>query len=513
MPLRQREKIQEMSRTIAAAIISAVLLVLSFPQVHWSILAWIGLVPLLLMVEGKSLRAAFGWSYLVGFLFFAGTLGWFVYVTYVGAIVLVAYLALYFALFGLACRYFQDLPILPRTVVTAASWTALEFLRAHLLSGFSWASLAHSQYDNIFLIQIADLTGFYGISFLIVAVNIIIVNSIRSKHGAMLTNAVVISLLVAVFAYGGWRMATFPKYAHEVSVGVVQPNIQQDIKWDRRLQPWIVQKTINLTMPLVREHPEMIVWPETSLPGVVSDVPFLVDTISQTAKGIGIPIVMGAITDVNRNYFNSAYLISDTGEIAARYDKTHLVPFGEYIPLRPILGWLGNMVGLEDFTAGREFTLMPAGRNHVPFGVLICFEDTVGSLRRAYTKAGAQFFVNMTNDAWFKDTKAPYLHLAAAVLEAVANKRALVRSANTGVSGFIDPFGRIIALAEDATHKHTFVNASLVRGVPAVSALTFYTKYADIFTYACFAGILWAVFYVDCRKTRKAHAYQKNSVR
>ncbi len=483
-----------MLRTIISVAVSSVLLVLAFPQVQWSVLAWIAFVPWLLILENKTPRAAFGWSYLAGFLFFAGTLGWFIYVTYPGAVVLIAYLALYFAFFGLAYCFFKSLPVLLRIVVLASVWTGLEFIRAHLISGFGWASLAHSQYQNIFLIQIADITGLYGVSFLIAAVNLLIVFSIQRVDGIKKAQILIIGVLFAVLSYGYWRMATFPKYTHQVSVGVVQPNIHQDMKWDARLQPWIVQKTINLSETISKEKADLIVWPETSLPGVVSQEPQLMDVIGQAAVQMRTPILMGAITDEGQQYFNSAYLISAQGAVQSRYDKIHLVPFGEYIPLRPILGWLGNIVGLEDFTAGKEHTLMTAGRDNVPFGVLICFEDTLGYLRRDFTNAGAQFFVNMTNDAWFKDTKAPFLHLAAAVFASVENKRALVRSANTGVSAFIDPFGRVVVYVQDARHKRTFISATAFSSVPAVATKTFYTKYADVFTYGCFVVILWGIF-------------------
>lgn len=479
-----------MLRTIISVLISAVLLVVAFPQIHWSILAWFGLVPWLLLLETKSLRAAFGWSCLVGFLFFAGTLGWFVYVTYAGAIVLIAYLSLYFAVFGLAYRFFKNYPTVWRILILSSVWVALEFTRAHLISGFSWGSLAHSQYNNTFLIQISDITGFYGVSFLIVAVNLLIVFSIKRCQAIAQAQVIIMALLLLTLGYGLWRVYTFPKYITQVTVGVVQPNINQDMKWDTRLQPWIVQKTINLSEPLAKERLDLIVWPETSLPGVFSEVPHLVDVISSSAVQMKTPILMGAITDDHRQYFNSAYLLNDAGQVETRYDKIHLVMFGEYIPWRFMLGWLANIVGLEDFTAGKSYTLMHVGQTHVPFGVLICFEDSLGYLWRNFTNAGAQFMVNMTNDAWFKDTKAPFIHMSASIFASVENKRALVRAANTGASVFIDPFGRILSGVEDVAHKRTFIAGSAWNSIPAVTTKTIYTKYGDFFTYVCFLAIL-----------------------
>ena len=157
-----------------SCLLSAGLLTLSFPQIEWSPLAWVALVPLLCALDGQKPWRAFRRAYLCGFLFFAATIGWFVYVTYPGAFLLVAFLSLYFALFGLMFVYFRKLPVTLRVFVLASGWVALEFIRAHLLSGFGWVTLGHSQYKNLWLIQIADKTGVYGVSFLVALVNLLI---------------------------------------------------------------------------------------------------------------------------------------------------------------------------------------------------------------------------------------------------------------------------------------------------------------------------------------------------
>ncbi len=489
-----------MPRTIAArgilgTVLTAALLIIAFPQIEWSALAWVALVPLLLIIDGKSYKAAFGWSYLCGFIFFSGTLGWFVYVTYPGAFLLIAYLSLYFALFGLAVKYAATLPLGRRLFFLPSVWVVLEFVRAHLISGFGWVMLGHTQYKNLLLAQIADITGVYGVSFLVMLVNVLIVESIHcavKKTGEdrkiYKAQAVVIMILIAVLAYGYTRVVNFSKYP-TVNVGVVQPNIAQAIKWDQQLQPWIVQKTVQLTQGFKKAKLDLIVWPETSLPGVMSEVPYLVGAIKLAAKSLHTPILMGAITDEKGTYYNSAYLIDASGAIDGRYDKIHLVPFGEYLPLRPVLGWVNRFVPLEDFTPGKNYAIFKAAHDK-SFGVLICFEDTVSYLHRNFANAGAGFLVNMTNDAWFMDTKAPFIHLQAAVFGSIENKRSLVRAANTGFSGFIDPLGRVIAAVEDGHHKMTFVSGIAAAQIPVVTEKTFYTKYGDAFTLICLFGIL-----------------------
>lgn len=482
-----------MPRIVIGAIASALLLILAYPQIQWWPLAWIAFVPFLLVLNGKNYKASFGLGYLFGFLFFAGTLGWFVYVTYPGAFVLIAYLSLYVAIFGLAVCFAKPFSFFSRLILLPSCWVVLEYIRAHALSGFGWVLLGHSQCANTLLIQIADITGVYGVSFIVMMVNVLIAESIKHRAtktaGIVKAQVVVFSIIIVAFTYGFvsiWKAPAWPKSL----VAVVQPNIPQAVKWEESLQPSIVGTTAQLTTGLKGLHADLIVWPETSLPGVMSEVPYLVGAIKLTAVKVEAPLLMGAITDEKGTYFNSAYLIEENGNIQGRYDKIHLVPFGEFLPLRPILGWINRYVPLEDFTAGKEYTILHTKQGH-PFGVLICFEDTVSDLRRHFANAGAKFFVNMTNDAWFMDTKAPFIHLQAAIFGCVENKRSLVRAANTGFSGLIDPFGRILASVSDGQQKHTFISGRAWAEIPVVSQKTFYTKYGDVFTLLCLFAILF----------------------
>ena len=193
-----------------------------------------------------------------------------------------------------------------------------------------------------------------------------------------------------------------------------------------------------------------------------------------------------------------------------RYDKIHLVPFGEYLPFRPFLGWINRFVPLEDFSSGRTYKIFQAGCAQKKFGVLICFEDTLSHMRRTFVRSGADFLVNMTNDAWFKDTKAPFLHLQAAVLGCVENKRFLVRAANTGVSAFVDPWGRIIKSVSGYKGKMTFIEGTAVAALPLISQQTFYTKFGDVFTYVCFACILGGMVFKIKIASRRRYV-QENS--
>ena len=475
-----------------ACLLSAGLLVVAFPQIQWSFLAWVALVPLFVVIDGQRPWRAFRRAYLTGFLFFAATIGWCVYVTYPGAICLIAFLALYFAFFGMLFVYFQRLGLIPRILVRAACWVALEFIRAHLFSGFGWVTLGHSQYKDIALIQIADTTGVYGVSFLVMLVNLLVFETWRARAFLPKATAVVSAAVVVALGYGFFVLGHAADYP-TLKVGVVQPNIPLAMDWDVEAKPAIIDRTLQLTAQLQGKGLDLIVWPEAAVPGLITEDPFLIDKIRATAADMHTPILIGSMAREGDHFFNSAFLIGADGAFEGRYDKIHLVPFGEYLPLRPVLGWINRFVELDDFTSGKNYKVFSLGPAQKSFGVLICFEDTLGYLRRNFSRAGADLFINMTNDAWFRDTKAPFLHLQAAVLGCVENHRSLARAANTGVSALVDPWGRIKVVAGDEGGKQSFVEGTAWGELPLVHEKTFYTKYGDVFTYLCFLCILLAV--------------------
>ncbi len=483
-------------KNISLCCLAALLLIISYPQLSFWLLAWVAIVPLLFILDGKSKGKAFKWGFLFGFLYFFGVLGWLVYVTYPGTFLLCTYLALYPAIFAAGFVYFKDLPLIPRIFVLASLWTVLEFMRSTLFTGFGWATLAHSQYTNLWMIQIADIVGIYGISFLIILVNLVVFETLKKKENSQYIRRlqfITACILIFCLLYGLWTLKT-AHFSSSIKVAVVQSNVKERIQWTPGDMSVTLDKYMALTDAVSKTHPDIIVWPETSLPGVLSDNPSYLQRIQLKAMDLNIPILMGSVLDEGDHYFNSAILVGDKGAVKGHYNKIHLVPFGEFLPLRPILGWLNASIDVEDFTSGTEYTVFSVGKSGRKFGVLICFEDTLHDLPRQFVKAGAEFFVNMTNDAWFKDTKAPFLHLSGAVFECIQNKRSMARAANTGVSGFIDPLGRILELVQDEKGKKTFITAFAAREIPLNHQMTFYSKYADIFTYLCFVCILGGIF-------------------
>jgi len=481
-------------RDILFCSISTVLLILSFPRVGLWPLAWIAFVPIFIVASDKKLFSRFLYFYIFGVIFFFGTLYWLIHVTLVGMIALVLYLAIYFGLFGLFISGHQSL--VTSLFWLPAVWVLLEYARSHMLTGFCWVILGHSQYLNLPIIQISDLTGAYGVSFLLMIVNVAVwqvFSEPRAKSQGSRIRACLIAciLIFATLIYGYFRLHQKIK-GQKVRISIVQGNIPQELKWVQEEKEKILEKHISLSMQAKKDNPDLVIWPETAMPVVLELDPFLFNAVSNLAKEIKIPLLTGTMRFESKNYFNSALLFSEEGKVIQHYDKLHLVPFGEYIPLRQPFVFLERLAPIDDFTAGKDYAVFHVARpsSRQPpfkFSVLICFEDIFPELARSFVKKGAGFLVNITNDAWFKDTAAPCQHLQSSVFRAVENRVFLIRSANTGVSGFISPKGKIISLVKDNKGKSTYVSGYDTQEIiiPAKRYFSFYTRFGDIFALIC----------------------------
>ncbi len=490
---------------VLLATASAVLLRLAYPTFDVWVCAWFALVPLFAAVDGQKERGAFLAAFLAGSLFFGLTLYWVVHVTIPGTVILSLYCGLYFGLFGMALRFARArFGWAGRCVGAAAFWVCLEYLRAHIMTGFPWALLAYTQTSNLWAIQIADTIGAYGVSFLLVFVNAAIFETLTARgcpRALRLRRAgVAVAVVAAWLGYGAWRLAQDPRLSSPLKVSVVQANIAQEIKWVSRFSENIFDKYVLLTEIVeLRDDPDVIIWPETSFPDYleagVNDVP-----LSYLARDIGRPLFVGAIRLEGSDYFNSALLYVPSGRLAGLYDKLHLVPFGEYLPGRRQLPFLAALVPIEDFTRGRAYTIFPLRGERCPqikAAVLICFEDIFPELAPAFVRRGADFLINMTNDGWFKDTASPYQHFQASVLRAVENRVYVVRAANTGISCIIDDAGRLVARVEDASGKPTFVTETAGGVVYKTGRKGLYTYFGELFM-GCvllvnLAGLLWGI--------------------
>jgi len=515
------------AKSFVLCVFSAFLLILSFPNFNFWIFAWFGFVPLFFAMRNKSKLKTFLLSYSTGILFWLGTIYWLIHVTLPGMIILVLYLALYFGLFGLILSAIRYPLSVSGLLLIPSIWVLLEYIRSYLFTGFPWALLGYSQYLNLPVIQIADITGAWGVSFLVMMVNVSVYQvcelagkPVRGWRRDCKKIIVPCLLLVLSLGYGFCkiiRLHANPPTGTPIKISVIQGNIPQALKWNPEAKNYIIDKYLDLTREVVKGKPGLIIWPEASLPVVLEEEPLFfavqesinfpvplrksqkfiaegdfLEKVINFVKEVNAPLLFGAVTVKDGSYHNSALLVSRTAEHIARYDKLHLVPFGEYIPLRKKLRFLETVVPIGDFTAGKEYTIFRTRHN---FAVLICFEDLFPQLAREFRKRGADFLVNITNDAWFGNSSSPYQHFAASVFRAVENRLPVVRAANTGVSGFISPAGKIISLLKDKSGQNIFITGGLTESITAAKqGLTFYARFGDMFIAVCFLVTLCGIF-------------------
>lgn len=509
-------------KKISLAVLSSIFFIISYPDYNNEFCAWIFLLPLFYAVEGMSSLGCFYISWFSAFLAFSGAIYWVVnsmymyggisvYLSVFFLFLLAAYLALFTGCFFMIYRI-----VLTKSTPLAALafspflWISLEYLRAHLFTGFPWALAGYSQWKMLTLIQVADITGVYGISFLIVMFNsslyyALFINSERrtektKKRGKAFLKRFSLLLLfsliiILVLSYGNDREKNIGKMISEketFTVGVVQGNIEQDLKWNDNEILSSVNRHIFLTKNILSKcSPEIIVWSETALPFSLERRKTYTDLINAFVKENNIVLLTGAlgVTD-NMNeelIYNSVFLINPQNGILGRYDKIHLVPFGEYIPLESLfrITAFDRIIGsIGSFDRGDETKVFQYDNKNL--SVVICYEIIFPDLVRRFASSGAQVIFNVTNDAWFGRSSAPEQHFSNAVFRAIENRKFIVRSANTGISGVVAPDGRVLKTTE------IFEPETFCSKISLMEEVTFYSSYGDIFVIICF--LLTSVF-------------------
>lgn len=477
-----------------------------------------GLIPLFFILDSVSRsRAAFGWSFLCGLIFFGGIIHWIRYVTFAGYVLMVLYLAAYFGLFGWMYFYLRRLSGMIQWVALPAAWVLMEFLQSRLLTGFSWAALGLTQYEQILLIQIADWGGVFAVSFMLVLGNLLLKylgECFYFKRWGCFYKAFFFSVFfgVLVMGYGVWRMSG-ESFDGEWKTAVIQGSIDLDTSWRQDAWMSIIDTYLDLSRKSVVDKPDMLIWPETAFPAMLWEDEIFLMEIKQFIQNNQMPLLFGSVVRKDNNYYNAAILMSAQGRSVAHYFKNHLVPYGEYIPFREYVPWLSYFIPIDDFTAGMDAAVLSIpGRNKSKFSVLICFEDTVASLVREFVLNGAEVLVNMTNDAWFLDSKEPLMHLQSSVFRAVEYKRSVIRAANTGISAFIDPLGRIKAIVEDENGNTVFVSGYQVQSVPLNRDLTLYALFGDFFAFWCSVVAMATLIFALVQKKLKQNPIESHGV-
>lgn len=511
-------------------LLSGILAWLAYPPADISFLAWVAYIPLLFYIAEISKESGFfkrrfifitkpGFSalwpvYLGGFLFFILGLGWLRHVSWAGLFVLPLALSLYWVIFALGgyliMRYFS---LFYAAFLMPAGWVFLEYLRSFVLTGFPWLFAGHTQYRWIPLIQISDITGVYGISFIILFVNMVIFVLARERLRMNFRTIGLIAITAAIFAgtllYGTSRLNGLTVKEGPI-IGIVQGNIEQSLKVDRSNAQDIYDKHFDMTNELLKSQPrpDLVVWAETMFPLPVGLDEEYLKVLKDTVALCGVPMLIGALTAnesqvEGREYdiFNSAYYLDSNGELLNRYDKSHLVPISEYVPLRdtfvfPViravilaLSELKKVYGMLEGTNFEPFILKvkrdDSRATDYRYGVLICYESIFPELARESVKRGADFIINISNDGWFRNSSELDQILAISAFRAVENKATFVRATNTGISAIIQPSGRIDVL------KNKDGQAKEVEGIWSKQLViseqkgTFYTRWGDYFPYLC----------------------------
>ena len=486
-------------------IVTGILYFLSFPDIGLDILAWSCLIPLLWALPYQSPRRSFFLGWLAGTVAFTGTMYWVtiamslygglpLWVTLFPLLLLAGYLGLYFGLFSFLWVWIRGKTRLPDLLLAPILWTTLEWIRGHAMTGLPWGLIGYTQYQNLSMIQVADITGVYGVSFLIVLTNTALLQLLRAffhdqRQRALRSIAIAILVLTLAFLYGTWRLSQFEKTSDEsITVGIIQANIPQDMKWDTAFRLETLSRYGKLTHSISNNNLDLIVWPEAATPFIFDENEFFKRQVLTIVQEAGTPLLFGTParsreSDASHSLTNSAYLIDSSGAILSRQDKLHLVPFGEYVPLSPFLFFIDKMVeGIGNFKPGTEYTIMevPSKKaGSVNLGTAICFEVIFPDLVRQFVAGGANLMVTITNDAWFGRSSAPTQHFSMVVFRSIENRVSFIRAANTGISGFISPSGRIRQTSE------LFEVAALTDTLPIYPTGSLYTRMGDLFVKIC----------------------------
>ena len=492
--------------------VSGLLLTLSFPDVHLYWLGFIALAPLIVCLDTLTARQGLVAGFAAGFIHFITLIYWIVptlctfgglhpILAVAALILLCLYLSLFPAVFAFGLnKLAPPPPVMP--LAAACLWTGLEWLRTHLFTGFPWGLLGYSQAENPWLVQIADITGVPGISFVLVLCSALaamvwqLIMTRRHTGQSLqkvpvgISAAYTLMVLAAAFGYGAYRIAQVEKQMTQVPdtrLAIIQGNIAQHMKWDMAFRKNTIEKYGTLSLDAARFQPDLIVWPETALPFYYGHDTLLSNQVdhyirkTRTHLLIGTPAVDTSHDPVR--YYNRVIMLDPLALPRGQYDKTHLVPFGEYVPFQDLLFFIEKLTAeAGNFSRGDPaFTPLAFKDHHT--GVLICFEILFPDISRQFVTNGADLLTTVTNDAWFGHTSAAAQHFAIAVLRAVENRRSVARAANTGISGFIDPAGRV----SDTTAL--FTDAVIIRSMPAFTRISFYTRYGDLFAGICLIAL------------------------
>jgi len=462
-------------------IISAILFCLTFPPLRFGFLAYFFGVFLIYALENRKNCDAFKLGYIFGLITNSILLYWIGYATIPGTIGAILALSFYTAVLFLIYAQLQKIAKERTYLLFPFLWVGMEFGRSLLDIGFPWLNLAYTQTYYLKLIQYASFTGSYGVSFWVACLNVIAYFGIKNfSNIKKLSLAFVLFLLFIIIPYvHGTKVIPEKIERGEVKIALLQGSIEQHIKWDPRFLDYNFQVYTKMSNDAAKQNVDLIIWPETATPTYLLHDPKYFDLVHSLATRLKTPIFTGGLHFENPGgfeyiYYNSAFLFNPDGDYPKIYSKIHLVPFSEKMPFGDLIPIVRKIhVGGSDFTPGKEYVIFdhPKGK----FACLVCFESVFPDLVRDFVRKGADFLVNVTNDAWFGKSPGPFQHSQIAVFRAIENRISIARCANTGVSMFIDPYGRAY------NKTKIFVQKNVVDGLSLRKKKTIFTRFGDFF--------------------------------
>ena len=485
MSFKSNYSVSERFRHVILAIVSGAVLALAMPKPGIWLTSWVGLVPLFIAIRGARPGRAAAAGMIAGLVYYGIILQYVGLFGYLPFVLLVVYQAVYFAVFAVLCLRLSPARIgLWGYAAIPAAWVVVQYVRTLGMYAFTWGAFSHTQANNLVVAQIGSITGPWGIDFLVCFVNLALASALASNGERRVKPLVIAaSLVVAASLFGVFSMRSVPPTERTARVAVIQGNMVNHFHPVPNYLTKAYQTYTRLSVQASKARPDLIVWPETTLPTDITS-PGAADFIGATAKQVHTTVLAGGYdpSDDITVYgsYNALFMFDKLGKQVGAYHKVRLVPFGEFVPLRDQLPFLANYgIRAEDVVAARRHALLdsPIGK----IGVSICFESVFPQVARVETRDGAVLLVVVTNDAWLGKTQAGRQHMMMAKLRAIENGRYVLRAASTGISTVIDPCGRTrreIGLYRQGTIAET---------VACASRVTLYTRLGDWFAYACVA--------------------------
>jgi apolipoprotein N-acyltransferase len=493
------------------ALLSGVLLAVSFPRFGYPPFGWIALTPLLVALvpasRPVSSQRAFALGLLTGVAYFAGTVYWTgatvrtfgglsLPVSLLVASLLIAYLAVFPALFALILAWIAGRLGRRAIWLAPAIWVASELGRTYFWSGFPWLLLGYSQTTVLPVAQAASLIGVFGLSGLVATVGTGLAAAVVAPgRRAWLSASAPIAVVAALSIWGTIRIqgGRLTSEGRALPIALVQGNVPQHEKWDPARAPAILTRYLDMTRLGARRGARLVIWPESATPFYYEEDSAGAEKIREVVRQTGVRLLFGS-DEIQHStpprFYNSAFMLKPDGETAAVYRKMQLVPFGEYVPLKSLLFFVEPLVeSVADFSPGDAVVRLPVDGETV--STAICYEIVYPGLVRRAIREGSQLLTTITNDAWYGYSSAPHQHFLQASMRAIEQGRYLARAANTGISGIVDPYGRV--LARSALFDTTVLNGE----VRLLSSLTVYGRIGDLCAYVCLALTLAALVFAS----------------